>query len=84
MRIVSNFSNPNEQRLTTHRIHAIVATKVATKWWRGGTVMLNMPTAIFDTPVRGFSNVTDEDAYTLEQKSGANHYDRLNSVIWMP
>lgn len=46
--------------------------------------MLNMPTAIFDTPVRGFSNVTDEDAYTLEQKSGANHYDRLNSVIWMP
>ena len=43
--------------------------------------MLNMPTEIFDTPVRGFSNVTDKDAYALEQKSGANHYDRLDVVV---
>ena len=43
--------------------------------------MLNMPTVLFDSPVRGFSNVTDRDAYALEQSSGANHYDRLDVVV---
>ena len=43
--------------------------------------MLNMPTVLFDSPVRGFSNVTDRDAFALEQSSGANHYDRLDVVV---
>jgi len=43
--------------------------------------MLNMPMTPFDTPVLGFSNVTDADAYALEQASGANHYDRLDVVV---
>jgi len=43
--------------------------------------MLNMPTSLVDTPVLGFSNVADEDAYALEQRSGANHYDRLDVVV---
>lgn len=43
--------------------------------------MLNMPTELFDSPVRGFSNVTDRDAYAMEQSSGANHYDRLHVVV---
>jgi len=43
--------------------------------------MLNMPMELFDSPVRGFSNVTDRDAYAMEQSSGANHYDRLHVVV---
>ena len=43
--------------------------------------MLNMPTTLFDTPVRGFSNVTDEETYALEQSSGARHYNRLDVVV---
>ena len=43
--------------------------------------MLNMPTVLFDTPVRGFSNITDRNAYALERSSGANHYDRLDVVV---
>lgn len=43
--------------------------------------MLNMPTTLFDTPVQGFSAVTDRDTYALERSSGANHYQRLDIVV---
>lgn len=43
--------------------------------------MLNMPTTLFDTPVRGFSTVTDREAFALERSSGANHYNRLDVVV---
>ena len=43
--------------------------------------MLNMPTALLDTPVGGFSNITDREAFDLEHMSGANHYNRLDVVV---
>jgi len=43
--------------------------------------MLNMPTTLFDIPVRGFSTVTDREAFALERSSGANHYNRLDVVV---
>ncbi|MBW2513642.1 MAG: aspartate aminotransferase family protein [Deltaproteobacteria bacterium] len=40
-----------------------------------------MPTTLFDTPVRGFSTVTDKETFALERSSGANHYNRLDVVV---
>ena len=43
--------------------------------------MLNMPITFSDTPARGFSTVTDGEAFALERSSGANHYNRLDIVV---
>ena len=43
--------------------------------------MQNTPIKLCDTPVLGFSNITDDAVYALERKFGAHHYDRLNVVV---
>ncbi len=43
--------------------------------------MLNTPIQLYDTPVLGYSNQSDEAVIALEQDSGANHYNRLNVVV---
>ena len=43
--------------------------------------MQNTPIKLYDTPVIGFSNMTDDAVYALEQNFGAHHYDRLNVVV---
>ena len=43
--------------------------------------MQNTPIKLYDTSVIGFSNMTDDAVYALEQNFGANHYDRLNVVV---
>ena len=43
--------------------------------------MQNLPIELYDTPVIGFSNITDDAVYALERSFGAHHYDRLNVVV---
>lgn len=43
--------------------------------------MLNIPILLYDTPVLGYSNQSDEAVFALEQSSGANHYNRLKVVV---
>jgi ornithine--oxo-acid transaminase len=43
--------------------------------------MQNTPIKLYDTLVIGFSNMTDDAVYALEQNFGAHHYDRLNVVV---
>ena len=43
--------------------------------------MQNIPIELYDTPVIGFSNMTDDAVYALERSFGAHHYDRLNVVV---
>ena len=43
--------------------------------------MQNIPIELYDTPVIGFSNITDDAVYALERSFGAHHYDRLNVVV---
>jgi ornithine--oxo-acid transaminase len=43
--------------------------------------MQNTPIKLYDTPVLGFSNITDDAVYALERRFGAHHYDRLNIVV---
>ena len=43
--------------------------------------MLNIPIPLYNAPVLGFSNQSDEAVFALEQASGANHYNRLNVVV---
>jgi len=43
--------------------------------------MQNTLIKLYDTPVIGFSNMTDDAVYALEQNFGAHHYDRLNVVV---
>jgi len=43
--------------------------------------MQNTPIKISEMPVLGFSNISDEAVFALEQRFGAHHYDRLNVVV---
>lgn len=43
--------------------------------------MQSTPIKLHDTPDIGFSNMTDDAVYALEQKFGAHHYNRLNVVV---
>ena len=43
--------------------------------------MQNKSIKLYDTPLIGFSNMTDDAVYALEQNFGAHHYDRLNVVV---
>ncbi len=42
--------------------------------------MQSTPIKLHDVPVIGYSNMSDDAAYALEQNFGAHHYDRLNVV----
>ncbi len=43
--------------------------------------MHNTPVRLYDTPVLGFSNLTDDAVCTLEQNFGAHHYERLKVIV---
>jgi ornithine--oxo-acid transaminase len=43
--------------------------------------MQNTLMKLCDTPVLGFSSLSDDAVFELEQQFGAHHYDRLNVVV---
>jgi ornithine--oxo-acid transaminase len=43
--------------------------------------MQNTPIKLYDGPVSGLSNLSDDAVYALERRFGANHYNRLNVVV---